>query len=133
MTWFNKRSTTWHGSIEYMYNVHFCVDTAGKKNLIWRFFLKMRKSNDHKGPGQSWSWSYGNWIYNYLCNQCIPLKLRVRTSLIARCTRYNIKITFASDLRQIGGFLRVLRFSPPIKPRYNWNIVENDIKHHNPN
>jgi len=19
----------------------------------------------------SWSWSYGNWIYNYLCNQCL--------------------------------------------------------------
>jgi hypothetical protein len=21
--------------------------------------------------GPSWSWSYGSWIYNYLCNQCI--------------------------------------------------------------
>jgi len=21
--------------------------------------------------GQSWSWSYGSWIYNYLCNQWI--------------------------------------------------------------
>jgi len=19
----------------------------------------------------SWSWSYGSWIYSYLCNQCI--------------------------------------------------------------
>ena len=28
------------------------------------------------------SWSYGNWIYNYLCNQCLsPLTLRVRTPL----------------------------------------------------
>jgi len=26
------------------------------------------------------SWSYGNWIYNYLCNQCLlPLKLWVWT------------------------------------------------------
>jgi len=26
----------------------------------------------------SWSWSYGSWIYNYLCNQCLsPLKLWV--------------------------------------------------------
>jgi len=24
----------------------------------------------------SWLWSYGSWIYNYLCNQCqSPLKL----------------------------------------------------------
>jgi len=30
----------------------------------------------YEGP----SWSYGSWIYNYLCNQCLsPLKLCVRT------------------------------------------------------
>ena len=30
------------------------------------------------GKGQSWSWSYGNWIYNYLCNQWLsPLTLWV--------------------------------------------------------
>ena len=29
--------------------------------------------------GPSWSWSYGGWIYNYLCNQCLsPLTLWVR-------------------------------------------------------
>jgi len=21
--------------------------------------------------GSSWSWSYGSWMYNYLCNQCL--------------------------------------------------------------
>ena len=27
----------------------------------------------------SWSWSYGSWIYNYLCNQCLsPITLWVR-------------------------------------------------------
>jgi hypothetical protein len=31
----------------------------------------------YKGP--SWPWSYGSWIYNYLCNQCLsPLMLWVR-------------------------------------------------------
>jgi len=39
----------------------------------------------------SWWWSYGRWIYNYLCNQCLsPLKLWVRTPFMVRCTRYNI-------------------------------------------
>jgi len=51
-----------------------------------------------------------------------------------RCTRYNIYdyvIKFVSDLRQVGG---LLRFPTPIKrpPRYNWNIVESGVKHHNP-
>jgi hypothetical protein len=32
--------------------------------------------------------------------------------LLARCTRYNIK--FVSDLRQVGGFLQVLWFPPPL-------------------
>jgi hypothetical protein len=41
--------------------------------------------------GQSWSWSYGSWIYNYLCNQYLsPLKLWVQTLFMARWTRYNI-------------------------------------------
>ena len=41
--------------------------------------------------GLSWLWSYGSWIYNYLCNQCQPsLKLWVPTSFMAKCTRYNI-------------------------------------------
>ena len=39
-------------------------------------------------------------------------------------------IKFVSDLRQVGGFLRVLWFPPP---RYNWNIVESGPKHHKPN
>jgi hypothetical protein len=35
----------------------------------------------------SWSWSYGSWIYNYLCNQCLsPLRLWVRILLMAMCT-----------------------------------------------
>jgi hypothetical protein len=39
----------------------------------------------------SLSWSYGSWIYNYLCNQCLsPLKLWVWTLFMARCTHYNI-------------------------------------------
>ena len=35
----------------------------------------------------SWPWSYGSWIYNYLCNQCLsPLILWVRISIRARST-----------------------------------------------
>jgi hypothetical protein len=41
-------------------------------------------------------------------------------------------INFVSDLQQVGGFLEVLRFSPPTNrlPWYNWNIVESGTKHH---
>ena len=37
--------------------------------------------------GPSWPWSYGNWIYKYLCNQCLsPLMFWVRISIRERCT-----------------------------------------------
>ena len=36
---------------------------------------------------RSLSWSYGSWIYNYLCTRCLSLlKLGVWIPLMARCT-----------------------------------------------
>jgi len=43
--------------------------------------------------GPSWLWSYGNWIDNYLCNQCLSrLTLWVRAPFMASCVRYNIML-----------------------------------------
>jgi hypothetical protein len=40
-----------------------------------------------KFMGPPWPWSYGSWIYNYLCNQCLsPLMLWVLISIRARNT-----------------------------------------------
>ena len=37
--------------------------------------------------GLPWPWSFGSWIYNYLCNRCLsPLIMWVRIPLSARCT-----------------------------------------------
>jgi hypothetical protein len=41
----------------------------------------------YKWEEPSWPWSYGSWIYNYLCIQCLsPLMMWVRISIRARCT-----------------------------------------------
>jgi hypothetical protein len=83
----------------------------------------------------SW-WLYGSWIYNYLCN---PITNKVVRSIPADGEVYPIQqyvIKFVSELWQVGGFLRVLRFSPLKKPRslrYNWYIVKSGVKHHNLN
>ena len=57
-----------------------------KRNKNTFFFYKT--SFNQNGIIQvSWPWSYGSWIYNYLCNQCLsPLMLWVRISIRARCT-----------------------------------------------
>ena len=83
-----------------------------------------------------WSCDSYRWNYNYQCNQCLsPLMLWVRFSIRVRCTI--LLINFVSDLWQVGGFLQVLRFPPPINTdrnhNYNWNIVESGIKHHQTN
>jgi hypothetical protein len=40
-----------------------------------------------RGEGVLWLRSYGSWIYNYLCNQCLsPLMLWVWIPIRSRCT-----------------------------------------------
>ena len=63
--------------------------------FIWTFFNFYHKILSFTvklvfNGGSLWSWSYDNWIYNYLCNQCLSsLKLWIRIPLMARCTWYN--------------------------------------------
>ena len=46
---------------------------------------RLHFSMSYQGP--SWPWSYGNWIYNYLCIRCLsPLMLWVWLPLGTRCT-----------------------------------------------
>jgi len=57
--------------------------------------------------GQAWSWSYGSWIYNYLCSQCLsPLTLWVWIQLrrgvldTTLCDEFFVLVTgrwFSSD------------------------------------
>ena len=83
----------------------------------------------------SWLWTYGSWIYNYLCNQCpslmwvwIPQRQGVPDTKL--CDNVCKWLTTGQVF-----FARVLLFPLPITltPRYSWNIVESGIQHHNPN
>ena len=67
--------------------------------------------------GLSWLWSYGSSIYNCLL-QSVPITTKVVSSNPIHGEVYTIQhyaIKFVSDLRQVGGFLRILRFPPPKK------------------
>ena len=84
--------------------------------------------------GQSWSWSDGSWIYNYLCNQCLsPLMLWFRIPL-----RRGVRDTTICD--KVSQWLAAGRWFSPSTPlsstnktdrHDNWNIVETGVKHHN--
>jgi hypothetical protein len=50
--------------------------------------------------------------------QSVPITTNVVNSNLVHGEMYSIQhyvIKFVSDLRQVGGFLRVFRFPPPIK------------------
>jgi hypothetical protein len=50
--------------------------------------------------------------------QSVHIITKVASSNPVQCAVYSIQhyvIKFVSDLRQVGGFLRVLQFPPPIK------------------
>jgi hypothetical protein len=69
--------------------------------------------------------------------QSVPITTDVVSSILDQGEVYNIVINFVSDLWQVGGFLQVLRFPPPINTdrhhNCTWNIVESGIKHHQTN
>ena len=58
--------------------------------------------------GSSWSWSYGSWIYNYICKRC-EFECRSRQGVVLDTTLYDQVCQWLA-VGQIGGFLRVLRF-----------------------
>jgi hypothetical protein len=74
--------------------------------------------------GKSWKYKMyriTNWIY-------ITLNWQKTRANPAHGEVYSIQhnvIKFVSDLRQVGGFIRILRFRPP--PQYSWNIVALNI------
>jgi len=60
----------------------------------------------------SWSWSYGSYIYNYLCNHW-SCEFEARSGEVYSIQHYVTKLV--NYLRPVSGFLRALRFPPPIK------------------
>ena len=69
--------------------------------------------------------------------QSMPITTKVASSNPAHDGAYSIQrcvmIKFVSDLRQAGGFHRVLRFPPPIKLTPTIKLKYCDVKHHIPN
>ena len=80
----------------------------------FHIFISTRYFRKLIGPSRS----YGSCIYKYQFMQSVPITTKVVSANPAHGEMYFIQhyvIKFASDLQQIGGFLRVPRSPPPIK------------------
>ena len=84
-----------------------------------------------------WLWSYGSWIYNYLCKQCLSVHI-ITDFVSSNLDQWEVYIMWLSlsvtcDRSVISsrssGFL--YKYNWP--PRYNWTIVESGVKHHQTN
>ena len=77
------------------------------------------------------------WLHFTITFPSLPITTKVASSNPVHGEVYSNQpyvIKFVSDLRQVGGFLRVLRF-PPTKiwpSRYNFIIVESGVNLHKP-
>ena len=85
--------------------------------------------------GSSWPWSYGSWIYNYLCIHCLsPLILWVQISIRARCTTSCYKVCqWLATGRWFSPGPSVSSTNKTWPPRHIWNIVESGVTHHQTN
>ena len=75
----------------------------------------------HRNLGSSWSWSYGSWIYNYLCNHH-----HHKSCEFDSCSWRGVLDTTLCDkvcqwLAAGLGFSSFINKNWP--PRYEWNIV----------
>ena len=106
-----------HCSILFVYIVVYCCPSAVRLALLLCSNWSTGSLPQNLGLWQSWLFGTCSWIHNYLCNQCLsPLTLWFRITLegeVYSIQQYVIK--FVSDLRQVGGFLWVIWFPPPIK------------------
>ena len=94
-----------------LYEIYSIVSVWKRKHRlrlsIRSYVFNTTFSNSTQGP--SWSWSYGSWIYNYLCNQCLsPLTLWARIPL-----RRGVPNTILCD--KVCQWLAAGRTPPPIK------------------
>jgi len=75
--WFKIKCIVKNYSDKYFFHV-FVVWSKNCSQLTWSdnsslpinfkcYLLQIRINS----VGSSWSWSYGSWIYHYLCNQCL--------------------------------------------------------------
>jgi hypothetical protein len=77
--------------------------------------------------GATWLWSYGSWIYNYLCNRCqSPLTLWVWTPFIVRSTTSCDKV--CQWLASGRWFSPALRFLPQIKLTTTLVVIGTDCR-----
>ena len=87
----------------FLYFLHSCSK--------WSWFVYMyvyQKLISHFLLEEGMSWSYGSWIYNYLCNHCLsPLTLQVRIPLRRGVLDTTLCDIVCQWLAQVCGFLRV--------------------------
>ena len=133
---FNKFVATWKPFINNLLRSCDGGHLGFQSHTIIIIFVQKHTRNNpisFQGP----VWSYDSWINNYLWHQCLSaLQLWVQNPLMVRCTRYNImwwSLSLTCD-RSVAfyGYFYFLHQETWL-PRYNWNMVESGVKHHNTN
>ena len=135
LMWSCSKDSTWYWSVT-VYAKSKGGQSNTRKLYLPNMMLKIWWNLGHITfftLGPSWPWSYGSWIYNYICNQCLSPLMRVRISIKTRCT------TLCDKVYQWLAIGRWFSQGSPVSSiikndcHDNWNIVESGAKHHKSN
>jgi hypothetical protein len=116
-----KPNPVWHNEGEFLSfmlwnprwpTLYFCI------RWYWNYITRLANLIEHK---LYTGWTFPNW--GHPCHDHMVIGFTT-TCAISAYDHYVIK--FVIDLQQVSGLLRILWFPP----RYNWNIVERGVKHH---
>ena len=70
------------------------------RKVLFQFFFSAMKylTVTHSISGPSWSWSYGSWIYNYSCNQCLSPLMLCFQMLLDTTLLYSLSVTYGRSV-----------------------------------
>jgi hypothetical protein len=121
-----KRPHCWNNEIKKIHSNEISNVTLSLVQISYHQSFCLNLVNiTHVFQGPSWPWSYGNWIYTYVCNQYVsPLTRLVRILTRAWCTTLCDKVC---QLPAIGQWFSPgppvssnIKLTATILPKYSW-------------
>ena len=101
--------------------------------LVEKFRYFILSCTFHQNTGPWLLWSYGSWIYSYICIQCLSPLTWVRISTRARCITCDKGCQWLLTGRWISPGPPVSSTNKTDRHNIYWNIVERGVKHHQTN
>ena len=117
---FRSTCVAFHGSVFLFVLFAFgrCTCVVCPFRWIWHLIIYVFCINKlflYLVLGPSWLWSYGSWIYNHLCNQCLIISTVVSSNPVHGKDVLNTTLCESLSVTCDRPVVKKIMFPPPIK------------------